>query len=214
MNWRGSRVLVVVPHVDDEVHCAGTIHQMRRDGAEVALVSFSFCEKSLTEGYDLEDIIFEFEASMDVLGIPEELRWERDFPVRRFPEYRQKILDQLVRAKKDFAPTIVLCPSSTDTHQDHRVVYEECERLFRTCIVLGYLHPLNMREIHADLFVRLSSADMATKLRAWHCYMSQRTKGGPFNTAWIDYLCRVWSFMGRRCGGHAEAFEFIGGSVG
>ena len=122
-----------------------------------------------------------------------------------------QILEQLVRIRKEFAPSLILCPSSTDTHQDHRVVYEECERLFRSETMLGYIHPLNMREIRPDLFVPLTRQEFETKMRAWDCYTTQIMKDGPFCAPWLRNLSHLWEGMARLDGEKCEAFEFIRG---
>ena len=211
---KSNRVLVAAPHADDEVHCAGTANKLASLGCEVAAVSFSYCEKSLTTGFSASDIVAEQQESMGIIGIPDELLWTRDFPVREFPEFRQGILEQLVQIRREFMPNVILCPSSTDTHQDHHVVYEECERVWRGhATVLGWLHPLNMRTIHADAFVRLTAEEMFRKLQVWRCYKSQAAKRSGWNEDWMEHLCRVWGVMARGDSDFAEAFEFIGGSI-
>jgi len=206
-----SRILVVAPHVDDEIHCAATARKLVEQGCDVGSVSFSFCEESLPIEFSLEDIIQEHSSSLDLIGIKHCFRWERGFQVREFLSRRQEILEQLVEVKREFAPTVVLCPSSTDTHQDHRVVFDECERLFRDTTVLGYIHALNMRQINPTLFVPVRQRQMAVKRDAWSCYRSQNVKASPFGAEWIDLQAKTW---GKMCGyALAEAFEFIRGAI-
>ncbi len=206
-----DKVLVVAPHADDEVHCAGTVAKAVAHGAQVASVSFSFCADSLPPEFSLKDIMEENAESLDSLGVPPENRWHRDFDVRNFSDYRQDILEHLVMIRREFQPTVVLCPASTDTHQDHRVVYEECERLFRTELVLGWMHPLNMRSIPCDVFVPITWADWYKKLGAWGKYASQHGKG-VFGTQWLETICATWGRMSRGDAKWAEAFQFIGGN--
>ena len=211
---KNSRVLVVAPHVDDETHCGGTIKKLSKLGCEIAYVSFSYCAESLPDGFTCAGIVAENNAALDWLGVAEELRFNRDFPVRRFGDNRQEILENLIRLRDGFEPTVVISPASGDSHQDHRVVFDECERAFRRNVTLvGYLHPLNMRSMQPNLLVRIEDDEWEAKRQAWHAYVSQRSKHSPFNDAWINTLGKMWSLYGMGVSGHAEAFECIGGNV-
>ena len=48
-----------------------------------------------------------------------------DYPVRRFSEHRQAILDTLIGERDRYQPSLVFCPSRDDCHQDHAVCAAE-----------------------------------------------------------------------------------------
>ena len=59
-------------------------------------------------------------------------------PVRIFLDYRQHILDTMIRIRDDIKPDLVIMPSLNDTHQDHNVVSNEGFRAFKRNSILGY----------------------------------------------------------------------------
>lgn len=179
-----TNILVLSPHTDDaELGCGGLIS---RFGADV--ISYSFCGNELIED--------EFRESMTLLGCEYTCY---DFPVRRFNEHRQDILDTMIREKYD----IVFCPSSFDKHQDHRVIYEEAKRAFN-CSIFGYELPWNCSEFKTDVFIPFDSVE--AKLKALACYKSQAEKP-YFNPAFITGLAKV---RGVQAGCEfAESFEAI-----
>lgn len=53
------------------------------------------------------------------------------YSVRKLSEYRQEILESLIRLKKDFNPEMVIGPSLNDFHQNHQVISNEMIRAFK-----------------------------------------------------------------------------------
>lgn len=187
-------ILALSPHTDDiEFACGGSISRWVKEGAKVYAVSFS-CGSADKE---------EFFKASDSLKINPGLL---DYPVRNFSEYRQSILDELIKLERDIKPTLVLIPSSTDTHQDHQVIREEGFRAFKRHSLLGYEMPQNNLSFQTNLFVKLDGNDMLAKLKALDCYKSQRNR--PYITKeFIEGLARV---RGMQAGCEfAEAYEVI-----
>src|SRR5437870_6534627 len=130
--------------------------------------------------------------------------------VKRIPEVLKQVLEELVRLGRVTRPDIVVTPSSNDIHQDHAIVYQESVRAFRrTASMYGYDFPWNVLQTSPlQLFVELSEADLATKVRALQCYKSQLTK--PNNCLTEDYVRSLAIERGNRIGRkYAEAFEVI-----
>jgi len=202
-----DRMLVVLPHLDDEVHCAGLIFDAVRNGVKVFVVGLSACEESLPRGYDRSVIVEEFRQSCELLGVEEHISCK--MKVRNFPENRQEILNIIRTQVNYFKPTVVLCPASTDNHQDHKVVYEEVTRLCKSQVVVGYIHVPNMREIRPNVLVRITTDAMKTKVGCWQRYRSQNEKSGIIDSAFLITSCEYW---GRIAGAeYAEPYEWIGG---
>lgn len=166
------RILAVGAHTDDvELGCGGFLARAKREGATVKVAAFSRAEQSLPEGAALDALEQEFRSSMDVLGADEV--HVGGYPVRRFQEHRQALLDDLIKLRRGFEPDLVLTMHSQDSHQDHSVVHAESVRAFRGVTVLGYELPWNQRETRQEMFVELTEEDLAQKIRMLSCYGTQ-----------------------------------------
>jgi LmbE family N-acetylglucosaminyl deacetylase len=129
-----------------------------------------------------------------------------EFPARHFPTDRQAILDEMIRSKKLIEPDIVFLPASTDTHQDHHVIYEEGVRAFKNCSVLGCEMPWNMTEFTPKCFWSVDDSNLDAKLAALGCYKSQGHR--PYMAP--DFIRSLARVRGVQCGNDlAEAFEVI-----
>jgi LmbE family N-acetylglucosaminyl deacetylase len=189
------RVLCLSPHTDDiEFACGASINRWVGEGADIYAVSFTSASAQKKE----------FEEASKVLGIKHTELFQ--YPVRRFQEFRQRILDEMVSLEKRIAPDLVLIPSSTDTHQDHQVIREEGFRAFKRHSLLGYEMPQNNLSFSTNLFVRVSELDIHNKLRALREYESQKNR--PYITKeFIEGLALV---RGMQAGTkYAEAYEVM-----
>jgi len=195
-----KRLLVIAPHADDaELGCGGAIGRLARAGVRVVVVALTRAGRP-----ELDD---EFHAAVKVLGAESRTQWP-DYPVRRFSQCRQDILDRLLRLKKECRPDMVFVPASTDVHQDHQVVHAEALRAFRDVTLWGYELPWNHLIFSTQGFVTLSAADLARKWEALRCYKSQiGLKRRYFHHNVIESLARI---RGLQIGVEfAEAFEII-----
>lgn len=202
-----KRVLVLAPHTDDgELGCGGSIAKYAREGAEVFYVAFSICSRSLPEGWAPDTLAREVKAATAVLGVNEGRVVLFDFDVRRFPEHRQAILEEMVRLKRSIEPDIVYVPSPTDIHQDHQVISQEGLRAFKTVSILGYEMPWNNIAFNTRAFNVLTEDDISQKVLALNEYKTQA--GRPyFNDTFIRALATTRGVqIGVR---YAEAFEVV-----
>ena len=191
------KILCLSPHTDDiEFSCGGSITRWIREGSEVYAVSFTAASAQEEE----------FKESTEALGILKENTRLLQIPVRRFNEFRQQILDEMVVLERRIKPDLVLIPSSADTHQDHQVVREEGFRAFKRTSLLGYEMPQNNLSFPTNLFVKLDPLDIANKLVALRKYQSQASR--PYITKeFIEGLALV---RGMQAGcKYAEAYEVM-----
>lgn len=202
-----QRVLVLAPHTDDgELGCGGTIARYCREGREVYYVAFSICTRSLPEGLAPDTLAKEVAAATKVLGIPSENLILYDYDVRRFKEFRQDILEEMVKIGRQLKPDLVFVPSPTDIHQDHQVISEEGLRAFKNTTVLGYEMPWNNLSFNTRSFSILSDEDVTTKVEALKAYKSQAHRS-YINENFIRSLATT---RGVQIGATwAEAFEVI-----
>lgn len=204
---KNIRVLFVGAHTDDEVNSAGTLARFLENKNEVFFLVFSFCEESSRNLGYAEDILeSEFDCSLKTIGIKKENVYTNRFPVRNFPQYRQAILDKLIRIERDIKPDLVLIPSSVDVHQDHYVLLEEGRRAFKHCTILGYESPKSPVSSYHICYVRLNSNHFQTKLACLNCYKSQTVR----DSMRAEVKTSLTKLRGMQAGCKwAEAFEVV-----
>jgi len=118
-----NTVLVLAPHTDDgELGCGGTIHQLISLGKRVIYVAFSICEESVPKEYPSNILATEVRAATQILGIPSNDLLIKAYKVRHFLEHRQQLLEDLVALNRTYSPDLVICPATTDIHQDHQAI--------------------------------------------------------------------------------------------
>lgn len=204
-----QRVLVLAPHTDDaELGCGATIARLLRDGHDVFVAAFSTAEESLPQGAVPTRLRDEFLSAMKVLGIPPENTFVFGYPVRRLSYFRQELLEELVKLRRQVNPNMTFLPSATDLHQDHQVLNAEGLRCFKDMTVWGYELPWNNIGFPAQAFVIVEPCDLQMKWKALQTYKSQFELARPyFSWEFIEGLARV---RGVQVKAHyAEAFEVM-----
>lgn len=170
-----ENVLVLAPHTDDgELGCGGTIAKFIEDGRKVFCAAFSIAEDSVPDGFEKDALRYEFTEAMRLLGLPDENLFIYGFKVRHFPQYRQQILEEIIKLRNKVNPTIVLIPSPNDIHQDHQVIAAEGLRAFKKISVLGYELPWNNIVFETRSFVKLERRHIEKKIQALSCYKTQK----------------------------------------
>ncbi|NQU84418.1 MAG: PIG-L family deacetylase [Mariniphaga sp.] len=168
-------VLALSPHTDDiEFGCGGLISRLLEDNSTVYVATFSICEESVPVGLPRTILRTEMCKSLDILGIKRKNIYEFSFQVRHFPQYRQDILEDLVKLGKLIKPDLILTPSSTDIHQDHHTIYIESLRSFRYNTIFGYELPWNNISFNASGLFEISEDNLNSKIAAIDCYKSQQ----------------------------------------
>lgn len=169
-----DRILVLAPHTDDgELGCGATIARFIEEGKQVYYVAFSTCEESVPEGFPKDILTTEVKRATAVLGIPAENLIILNFKVRYFPRDRQMILEEMVRINKEIKPDLVFLPSSFDVHQDHKTIFEEGRRAFKSTRLLGYEFMWNNYSFNASCSILVSEAHIEKKIKALEEYQSQ-----------------------------------------
>jgi LmbE family N-acetylglucosaminyl deacetylase len=205
------RILVVSAHADDgEDALGGTIVRLLEESHDIQYLALSICEDSVPEGFARDILHTECLASTKALGLPEDHVTIRRFAVRRFPEHRQEILDELLRLRKRLEPEVVFAPSTADIHQDHITVSAEVIRAFRrSASIYGYDFPWNvLYTAQLNVFYELEERHLRRKVEALQHYKSQLTKEN--NCLTEEYVRSLAIERGNRVGvRYAEAFEAI-----
>lgn len=204
---RQKTILVLAPHTDDaEFGCGGAIAKMAAEGDRVICAAFSAAEQSVLPHLPRDILRTEVREATRVLGVRDEDCLVFDFEVRRFPEFRQEILDKMIELGNKYKPDMVFLPSINDTHQDHNTIAHEGFRAFKRTTMLGYEVPWNNLDFRTSCFIQLSKDYLDRKIAALEKYESQ--KGRVYaNAEFIQSLARV---RGVQTGSeYAEAFEVV-----
>jgi len=167
-------ILVLGPHTDDgEFGCGGTMAKFIEEGRDVYYATFSCAEESVPAGLPRDILLTEVKKATKVLGIDRDKLLIYRYQVRKFAQYRQEILEDLVKLKKDLEPDLVIMPSSHDLHQDHYTIAMEGLRAFKFTSILGYEVPWNNITFETSSFVYLEERHIEKKLASLQCYRSQ-----------------------------------------
>lgn len=202
-----KNVLVLAPHTDDgELGAGGTIAKLVRNGARVTYVAFSTAAESVPAEFPSDVLKHEVKAATAVLGIAPDDLIIFDYKVRQLNYCRQDILEQLIKIRRERKFDLVLLPSTSDMHQDHKTVSEEGIRAFKGTTVLGYELNWNQLEGFHTCFVKLIKSDVETKINSIKEYKSQFGRGYCKE----DYLHSLAVVRGTQVGADfAECFEVI-----
>ena len=203
-----QRILVLGAHPDDiELSAGASIHKFASRETKILGKIFSWCEDATPMGWSRRSIVDEFYSAMKVLGVRELL--DANFPNKQLQSVRQEILDDLYGIRRDFDPDLVIVPSSYNSHQDHRVVYEEARRAFRGKSIFGYAMPHSDYGFTPDaIYCQVSDADVAAKVKAVMCYKSQFALRRPYFD--LEYLKGAMRTAGGEVGlKNCEKFENV-----
>lgn len=207
MNINLERILVLGPHTDDGEWGAGaSIARWLKKGHQIWYAAFSAAEESVQAELDPGILRLEIIEAIKYLSLPTENLKVFNHKVRYFPRDRQDILEEMIRLRSEINPTLVLLPSSYDTHQDHKVICEEGFRAFKRSSILGYEIPWNNRKIDLTFFQEVDEDDLVCKVNAIGAYKSQIFR----NPQYKEFIRSLAIQRGFQVGcRYAEAFEVI-----
>lgn len=179
-----SPIVAIGAHPDDvELGCGGLLAKCIDAGYDVHYVVLSPCRKNTGLDHAPETLVNEAMKATTILGIKEENVTFFDFENTRLPTHAHEIRAALEGVRMRIKPSLVLCPSTTDPHQDHATVGVEALRTFRSGeFILAYeLLRHGSYLFDPNLFVDISEY-METKIKALLCYESQVGKRSYFSS--------------------------------
>jgi len=206
-NLSFKRVLVLSPHTDDgEFGCGASISKFLNDGIELYYAAFSLAEESIPPHYPKDILSKEVKKATKELGIDKNNLMLYKYPVRRFAENRQDILENLVQLNKEINPDLVFMPTLKDLHQDHSTIAKEGLRAFKIKSILGYEIPWNNINFTTQSFIIFDKIHLVKKLNALSCYESQKHR----HYASKEFITSLARTRGTQIGvKYAEVFEVI-----
>jgi len=204
---KGRIALLLSAHTDDcELGMGGTIARLVEAGYTIRWLIFCNAWQSLPKGFDKTTLITEQYSAAAAFGISADAVEMDDIPVRRFPEFRQDILEVLVAEARKTRPDLVFCPSLKDQHQDHQTLAQEARRAFKNTNLMGYILPWNMKHEQRTAQVEIGPAHFARKKAALACYDSQAART-YFGADAVEVLLRAGGLVSGM--DMAETFEVI-----
>lgn len=206
MIWDIESVLVLSPHTDDmELGAGATVRRMVEAGASVKSVVFSDCKESVDTTRFPEDVLRkECLAAAKHLGIKDVTIL--DFPVRKFPQHRQEILEEIYALRKETNYDLVISSWTGDLHQDHRTVAHETLRAFlkQDASLLAYEIPGNCPDFAPQIYFAVSEEEVEKKIELLQQYESQVVRRGYFH---VNAIKSSMAYRGIHIGeSFAEAF--------
>jgi len=172
MVFFGEKICFIGAHPDDIELGAGALIARITGKAEVLCVTLSDNQKNPA----LKNIVGEHRRSMEVLGVPAESVIVQDFETRRFPHFRQEILEYLIEINRSHHPEVVFVHTRADIHQDHATVTEEALRAFRGTTVLGFDVLRSSYGFFPNFLVEVSESDVERKIAALAEYKTYATR--------------------------------------
>jgi len=132
--WSGElpRILALGAHCDDiEIGAGGTLLSLAaaHPGMRVrAVVLTSTPDRAAETRAALPQFVPDAELDLTIHELPD----------GRLPQHWGAVKDILESVRRDTDPDLILAPSPTDAHQDHRLLGELVTTAFRDHLVLGY----------------------------------------------------------------------------
>jgi LmbE family N-acetylglucosaminyl deacetylase len=168
----GKRILFIGAHPDDiELGCGALISHID-DFTVIRCVTLSDNQKNP----QLKALPAEHFQSLQLLGVKTEDIVLKDFETRRFPQFRQEILEYLIDLNKEFHPDVVFVHTRSDLHQDHVTTTEETLRAFRGTSVLGYDVIRSSYGFFPTFFIEVIEKDVENKISALAQYKTYAGK--------------------------------------
>jgi LmbE family N-acetylglucosaminyl deacetylase len=172
MTFSGKRICFLGAHPDDiEIGCGALIAHIT-GMTSVKCVTLSDNQKNPS----LKNVVNEHFKSMEILGVSRENVIVKDFETRRFPHFRQEILEYLISLNHEYHPDVVFVHTKADIHQDHATVTEEALRAFRGTTVLGFDVIRSSYGFFPNFLVEVNENDVKKKLAALAAYHTYDSK--------------------------------------
>lgn len=168
----GKRVCFIGAHPDDiEIGCGALIANI---APHTDLLCVTLSDNQANPA--LSHLVEEHYRSMAILGVPEKSIALGTFETRRFPHFRQEILEYMLDINRTFNPDIVFVHAKADIHQDHSTITDEALRAYRGKTVLGFDVIRSSYGFFPNFLVEVSEEDVNKKIAALSEYKTYDSK--------------------------------------
>jgi len=172
MIFYGKRVFFIGAHPDDIEIGSGALIAHIVGQADAVCITLSDNQQNPA----LTNVLEEHRRSMAVLGVLPKNVIVGNFETRRFPHFRQEILEYLIELKNRYQPAIVFTHTRADLHQDHAATTAECLRAFRGTTVLGFDVLRSSHGFFPNFLVDVTEKDVEAKISALAEYKTYNGK--------------------------------------
>jgi LmbE family N-acetylglucosaminyl deacetylase len=191
-------VLVLGAHPDDiEIGAGGLLLELARQQPRVRYVLLTgTADRQLEARNAAESFLPGADITIDVFDLPD----------GRLPAVWGTVKETLEGVARSCAPDLIIGPSSSDAHQDHRTIGELVPTVFRDQLYLAYEIPKWDGDMgRPTMYFPMTEADGKRKVELLHkCYPSQRGHDWWDDEVFLG-LARL---RGMECRAHyAEAFH-------
>lgn len=142
----------------------------------VYYISFSGFEDEHDAGMSNDILQHECRMSARILGIRPENSIINSFPIQKFSQFRQDILEIMIKLRNQLMPSLVFLPSSLSIHQDHKAIFNEGLRAFKHTTCYGYDLPWDTANFKTTSFYSLNANHIKLKIEALKMYQSLNDK--------------------------------------
>ncbi len=226
MNLKNKKILIISPHLDDEViGCGGMIEAAKRAKAEVFILYICSGEgRQLVTGKTTSAVRLKELTNLAKLG---SFKYKVVFDGKEWLTLdhvpQKDIIDPIEDKIQEFKPDIILIPFKDSYNQDHRAVFTACISALRpvpqevrhfvpTVLVYDEPYTWTTNEIFKPNFYLNISGFEEKKAEMMKCYASQDRKD-PFPRSG-DNLVRYARIRGAEIGVKAaEAYQLLRGTI-
>lgn len=202
MEFNLKNILLIGAHPDDiEFGMGASLAKFKENKkTKFKVVVFANCEEQPGNA----GITEEFKESMKFFGIKNyDLH---DLPNTHLPEYSSDIRSILESTKSSFIPDAVFATSKGSIHQDHKIVAEEVERVFRNFSCFSYEDVKSSPNFKPNFYCALERNHIRSKIRALSLYRTQYRRYYHDD----DLITSLARFRGGQMAiKYAESFEMI-----
>ena len=148
--------LIIAPHPDDEILGAGgTLLKRKAEGSSIAwVIVTSMFEENGFESKEIKKREKEIEEISKLIGFDKVFKL--GFPSTKLSsENLGKLISELSNCLKIFEPSEIFLPHPSDSHSDHRIVFEaaaSCSKWFRSPFIKRILSYETISETNISLY--------------------------------------------------------------
>lgn len=165
-----KNIIVVGAHPDDiEVNCGAYVKSLAETHYIYYVVASTTQEQPMNK-----NILKELGFCAKRMGV-KELKI-LDFPATKLPNYACEIRNVLYDLNRKLLPELVICPSTGEINQDHKIVSDESIRTFRTTSLLGWIFEWSNFTVVPNFFFPLTKEQFLEKVRLVKQYKSQESR--------------------------------------
>jgi N-acetylglucosamine malate deacetylase 1 len=205
-----NTILVIEPHPDDFMSCFATLARIRRNNPDCKIYDYYACpctEDPKNAGHiiDHHKVLRLLKCEIPISGYHPRNGWIDD--------YKQKFRDELFELRNKLNPQLVFCSTPHDFHQDHQVIAECVQTIFRCqSTILGYeVMRSVMPDFKPNLFFIIEQQDYDLKMKAMAMYKSQVKNRYYFKPELYSAQMKVRGVQVES--DYAEAYELLWGKL-